>query len=275
MPPTAQDKQDDDRLIVEITVSDQAGRPISQAQAFIANETANPQTKLWDLADDAGRIVIAKRSLLAGRWFPAEPTKLLVRAPGYGWAVETVDLSKTRKHRIVLSPARPITMNITREDRGPIPSDLQPIIFAEGWSVAAWITGVQYVESGRFEDVFSAAQAKKRGDSFTFDVPADPQPIWILVNHPGYLRASQIGPIAPEKFANGQLDVVLPAPARSSSSPQASMTTSRQSKTTSGSAAGPTCCKHTAATAPGNPPPRAPIPYAVYPPPASSMLKAE
>ena len=210
---SAQEENTDNRLIVRLTVTDGSARPVSNAQALVVNETGNPQTKQWGSADDTGRISINESSLIRNRSFPVGLVQILVTAPGRGWAVESVDLSQSREYEITLPKGRSITMRLSRQDGASLPDDLEPLVFGRGWSVAAWISGVQYLDSDFVEDVFSASAVRRAGDVFTFDMPATPQPVWILINHPGYLRACQVGPISIEELATGVIDVELPAPA--------------------------------------------------------------
>jgi len=101
-----------------------------------------------------------------------------------------------------------------------LPDDLQVGVYVPGQSVAAWLTNVQR-SSGPAEEHagrpagdrwFSAARLEARGEGvYAFRAPADDAPIYLLIDHPGYLRAFQAGPF--ETPADETIEVELPVPA--------------------------------------------------------------
>ena len=196
--------------VLTIEVIDEAGHVVDDAEAYLI-EAANdlPATKGWVKAED-GRVVINTDDL--GRYVDGVldgSASAVVRAPGYAWAMAAIPT--TGPMQMTLPKGRDIEFVL---EGATIPEDLTPFIFARGQSVAAWIANVQSHETRAEKPTtaFSATVARRIGDGrYSIRVAPDVEEFWILIDHPGFLRALQLGPIDP---TDDDMRFELPAPVK-------------------------------------------------------------
>jgi len=204
--------------ILTINVVDGAGKPVPGAEAFLVDDTYGlAQSKTWQSADANGVIHIAADNTEIDQSELTNGTKgtLIVRAPGMAWATASVTLPAAQPVKVTLTTGHALAITIKTEDGRAIPKDLSPIVFAEGLSVAAWSTNAQDRASDYGDgSTFSAAIPEPAGEGrFIVHVPGDVENVWVLVHHPGFMRAFQAGPFDGAAIESGSVTVTLPKPA--------------------------------------------------------------
>lgn len=205
--------------LLEVQVQDTDGNPIPGAQAYLIDNTHNMSLSLvWKDADADGLVQFLADDLDGGDELtddkPSTST-LIVRAPDFAWFSQPVSVPQHKRISVTLDRGRPIELILHPAPQTELPESLLPMVFTEGQSVAAWISGVQRLrpEHGSAA-IFSAAIPKAMGDGrFQIHVPNDCEALWVLINHPGYLRAFQAGPFDSQSLAAGRIEVDLPEPA--------------------------------------------------------------
>lgn len=206
-----------DEPVLTVVVTDAAGNAVPDAEAYLIENTYSmPLSLTWRRADAAGiarfdRASFKPDTLPEGR---VQPSTLVVRSPRHAWSTRIVSVPSAEIVRVSLDEGRLIEVRLAPPEGASLPDELTPIIFAEGQSVAAWLTQVQRFNSDEGSKAcFNAALPRRIGEGrFNVRVPGDCENIWVLVNHPGFLRAFQAGPFA-TRSGEGLIEAALPRPA--------------------------------------------------------------
>ena len=179
----------------------------------------------------------------------------VVRAPDYAWAststlIASKDASKTEISNVILPKGKELTLTLIPASGTTIPDDLLPAVSdaqhfpAVMYSLKAssspegnvWYQAPIDRPSGdltsdtvsasvynpkrlSLANVAKADSSVGTGATFKFRVPMGndaPDKLYVLIDHPGFLRAFYAGPFAPVDYSDGKLQVQLPA-ARSAS----------------------------------------------------------
>ena len=132
--------------LVTVAAVDETGGPLPQAQAYlIDNPYSLPMSKAWVVADAKGEAAITTgdvdASLLGDTG--SMPATLVVKAPGRAWAIKSLTLPASDTIQVALPVGRAVEIALKPADGMTLPKDLQPVIYAEGLSVAAWLANVQ------------------------------------------------------------------------------------------------------------------------------------
>lgn len=134
----------------------------------------------------------------------------VVRAPGYAWSMEKTDVGPDAEHWATLSRGLAIELALVDPDGREIPDDLDPIVFVEDQWMAAWVRGVSNPKPNQR---FSAAEAERTAPGrYRFNVPDECGDLYLLVNHPGFLRGFQAGPFGDDEIDSGVIEIELPRP---------------------------------------------------------------
>ncbi|MBZ0171778.1 MAG: TlpA family protein disulfide reductase, partial [Phycisphaerales bacterium] len=144
--------------------------------------------------------------------FAARPggVHAVVRAPGYAWSMEKTDVGPDAEHWTTLARGRTVELALTDPDGREIPADLVPIMFVEDQWMAAWVRGVS---DPKPNERFSAAEPERTGAGrYRLNVPDECDDLYVLVNHPGFLRGFQAGPIGNAEIESGAITIDLPRP---------------------------------------------------------------
>lgn len=205
--------------LLRVRVKDHAGQALPRAEAFLLGTTHGlPITRVWTAADK-GLIAIDTGNIsryFEGETIPRE-VDLLVRAPGHAWSVRRVELPLSEPLAITLGPSREIILRIISSDGRTLPDDLEPIVYTVPIGTATWNTNVQSHQTRRAEPetavVVSPVKRRSAGE-FIVRVPADLESFHILIDHPGFLRCFEHGPIRPADLADGIARIELPRPIR-------------------------------------------------------------
>jgi peroxiredoxin len=204
--------------LLTINVTDSAGKPVAGAEAFLLEGMHGmASSRSWHAADDEGTIVVKsdQTELNEDELGSGASVTLVVRGPGHAWSVAKVTVPSAQPMNVKLTPGRTLSLAITPADGRAIPDELEPIIFAEGLSVASWQTNVKPRRADADADtMFNAAVVKRTGKgAYETSVPSELEKVWVLIHHPGYLRAFQAGPFEKDALESGKIEVELPAPA--------------------------------------------------------------
>jgi thiol-disulfide isomerase/thioredoxin len=207
--------------LLTVSVVDEAGKPLSGAEAYLIEGNYDmPLSKAWVAAESGGEARISTVNVMTDLLSSGEPTpaKLLVRAPGHAWSVHKVTLPAAEPLKIAMHPGRSVEIAIAPAEGTTLPADLKPIIFAEGLSVSAWLANVQgrgreSTQPATADATFNPTVAVREGSRFRVHVPEDCQSMWVLINHPGFLRCFQAGPFDRAAIERGTIDIALPKPA--------------------------------------------------------------
>ncbi|MBX3374358.1 MAG: TlpA family protein disulfide reductase [Phycisphaeraceae bacterium] len=209
-----------------VDVRDAAGAALVGAEAFLIEATNRmPLSHAWIGAGADGTIEIHADGLRSAPSGDGDPQRALlcVRAPGHAWSTREVSLAgalpastagDAPRMTVTLDAGRTVEFSLRPPDGMELPADLAPVVFAEGHSVAAWLTVVQWAASaGDARAIFSASVPETLGRGrFRGRMPTDCDRLWVLVHHPGFLRAFQAGPFSPAGY-EGPIEIALPVPA--------------------------------------------------------------
>lgn len=198
---------------ITLRVTDEAGLPVPGAQACVLGGDSFVISKgAWISAGADGSIVAAPEQIDAPE---GQRTEFMVRAPGMAPQVIPVTLGPEAVELPVrLSPGKVVTLTLKAPDGMSIPSDVLPLVFFERHWMGAWIHAKGWTGSS-----LKAAElpnpvliASSKPGTYTFNMPMDAGSFYVLVSHPGFLRAFQAGPFTSEDISDGAIDAVLPAP---------------------------------------------------------------
>ena len=208
--------------LVTVSVVDAAGKPLAGAEAYLIEGNYDlPLSKAWVAADSSGEARMTTEHVDASLLdeHGGGNATLVVRAPGHSWSMQKVALPATETVKVGMRVGRTVDIALTQAAGTSLPQDLQPIIFAEGISVAAWLANVQRVgtegsqSSSSGDKAFNPTVPVREGSRFRVQVPEDCQSMWVLINHPGFLRCFQAGPFDRAAIERGSIDIALPRPA--------------------------------------------------------------
>jgi thiol-disulfide isomerase/thioredoxin len=206
-------------VLIEARVVDEQGRPVTDAEVFLIEQTSGvPLSARWSRA--AGGPIAVRRSDLNPAVVDDEtlrgPLLVVARAPDWSWTEQRVTIEKRPQPvEMTLPRGEAIDLFIQREVGPAIPDDLSPVVFVPGQSVAAWLTNVQWTVGQEVKiEPFSAAVVGRVGPGhFNLKLPADCPPLHVLINREGFVRCFQAGPFDREALESGRVHVAVPQPA--------------------------------------------------------------
>lgn len=206
-----------DEPVLTVQVVNDAGDAIEGAEAYlIENTNSMPFSRTWVKTNADGVARFDPASVGAGSRLEVveQPVSLVVRAGGYAWSMQKITVPRLEPVRVVLNQGRSVEVVLGAAEGMELPRRLRPIVFAEGQSVAAWLTNVQeFNKEYGAEARFSAAIPEGLGGGrYRVAVPADCGRFWVLVNEAGFLRAFQAGPFEAEAMSE-PIAIALPRPA--------------------------------------------------------------
>ncbi len=211
----AQGRPSGDQHVLTIRVATEDGGIVEGAEAWLINEAEGYSvTMRWKHALD-GRILFVKKGSIDPTFRSGSPpreVRAVVRAPGYAWSMETIRTGQDAVHLVTLSRGQTIDLILKDPDGREFPEDLEPILFVEGQSVNAWLAGIDAPQSDD-RDVFSTTVTENLGGGrYRFSVPDNCNGLYVLINHPGFLRGFQAGPFDTSQIEAGTIEIELPRP---------------------------------------------------------------
>lgn len=220
-PATAAQENTIDFPKIKVTTSD--GEPVSDAQVIVRRKDARWFPDLeWKQTDTDGVVQPEVES------FPNQSSngtyEALVRKPGFATSSTAIDLPTSDSVvSVKMAEGKQVKLQLKDDAGRPIPSKLLPAVFPESWGTNVWRSIQEHSDEKLYapEAMFSpVAVTRAEGGgtatgNFTFNVdPKSTEPLYVLINQPGFLRAFQAGPfIAADLAASGKLQVDLPKPA--------------------------------------------------------------
>lgn len=215
-----------------LRILDENGQPVPGAKVIVRRFKTQyyPELK-WNTTDDEG---ITTPTLVP----MGEPDygKYIILAHAPGYAPKSVIVNLPTDDTVIdlpLTRGQQVVMKLTDSAGREIPDTLALSLFPETWSVNVWLKAqseqVQNSDAGKSktdvsslpsEPFFSPYPVKRdssSGSSATYTVQLDEtstEPLYLLVHHPGFLRAYQAGPfLAAEWITSKSIDLSLPEPA--------------------------------------------------------------
>ena len=103
---------------------------------------------------------------------------------------------------------------LTTADGRPIPDLLVPTVIFPEYENRVWSRHITRNGKYRARDAFNfASPVKIKPGHYAFNIPEDLYEIYVLIDHPGFLRTFRAGAFTQEDLADGKLEIELPAPA--------------------------------------------------------------
>lgn len=224
---------------LRVRVLDVSGAALP-CEAFLVDDASGaPVSRRWSRSGDDGWVLVEERDPHAMRRAGTEvgrttgKHRVIVRGP-FGWLDERVELGGDTIQRELVAP-RSTELRIILE--GPtgtaIPTGLAPLLYTDATALAAWQRNVQ--QRGSLEsagvgvspasdaalDPFNLAPMRRVDDgaagaedvastaTFAATVPTGVGDLWVLIDHPGFLRAGRVGPL---RVSDEPIRITLPAP---------------------------------------------------------------
>ena len=191
-----------------VNVRDANGAPL-QGEGFLMRADGPwAVSQIWTGTDASGQISMDLPD-------EDEPLSVVLRGEEFGWEVHSVPTSEEDPViNVVPSPSRTVHLQLTAPEGKKLPRDLAPAIFATDMGTITWDRNVEEADqivAGQKQS-FSCAVLKELGaGQYEFQVPVDVEAIWVLVNHPGFLRAA-VSDLLNPKAVRGQLKFEPPQP---------------------------------------------------------------
>ncbi len=206
-----------DDPLLQIRVAGPNGTAVKQAEAFLVDVAYGlPITRTWTSAE--GDFITIPADNIS-RYYEDETiegdVRLVVRAPGHAWSVEQVSCPVDETVEVTLDPGRRVTLRFETSDGGELPDGFEPVVYTEPLGAPTWLTCVQGFELRRDDPhtAFLASRPDAQGHGvFVVHVPNDVETVSVLVDHPGYLRVFEHGPIDVTALADGVATIALPQP---------------------------------------------------------------
>lgn len=208
--------------LVRVSVRTPHGVASSFEVALIAAHRRLPTTLRWTASASDGTAVIDAAA--TGGPIDAVGACLVVARGDFGWAIAPVPASGDAKLELEVGEPRAIEIRLRPATGRPLPVDLAPIVYVEETAAAAWMRHVQDRDrlASEPEREFSLTSLRPVGaassdgsHAFRFAVPADTPRFWLLIDRPGFLRATALGPIdfAGQDDEDDIVEIQLPEPA--------------------------------------------------------------
>ncbi len=141
-------------------------------------------------------------------------THVIVRACGYAPHILKLDRPEGNiREEIRLKKGLGIHLVLETADTRAIPESLIPTVVFREYESRAWLGKQTYNGEYRHRIDFNLTAITKKGPGhFVFNVSEQSPDIFILIEHPGFLRAFRAGPFSEEDLKRGQLKIELPEP---------------------------------------------------------------
>lgn len=131
---------------------------------------------------------------------------LLVRAPGHASSVSVITLpTSATEVPVKLIRGTAVNLELRDEEGRTVPEDLLPGVFAESWGKNVWLTAKNdSYKTYNPERVLSPYAVTRAGDGkYTVNIDGkSTEPLYVILYHPGYIRALQAGPIDPATWVS-------------------------------------------------------------------------
>lgn len=200
-----------------IKVIDINGSPVPAAQAVAFKKGTRFLPVLEWQSATAGGVIKPQVQAFHGETSDGNYS-ITVRASGYLTTEAGIDLptSKTAVE-VRLKQGTEVVVKLESADDQAIPAELRPALFPEKWGRDVWLS-TSPERTGKYapETLLSPIAVKAAGDGrFIAQIDAgSTEPLYMLINHPGFLRAFQAGPFDPAEWATSRtVAVSLPEPA--------------------------------------------------------------
>ena len=202
---------------VSIKVSAASGGDVDACEAFLLAPEGYAITKSW-VAGARGEIRLSTSDLTdnAVARPPVGKAQLLVRAAGHCGTIETIELPAVKPLAVKLPKGQRVELHVKAPPDMTLPADLEPVVFGAGQHPAVWLKAAGWKRGdAALASVPNLALTKPIGEGrFAFEIEPGSSDLYVMISHPGFLRAYQAGPFTPETVRSGKLEISLPRPGR-------------------------------------------------------------
>jgi thiol-disulfide isomerase/thioredoxin len=199
------------RLVVNVV--DEQQKPVNTAEVYLIQKDNFPLSRLWVAA------INGKAEFAAGDFSDASgppyvgEARAIVRAAGFAPTVEPFKLPRSEPLSIRMARGKRVELKLTPPSAARLPDDLAPISYFSTDSFCAWLGVRGWQRGGDMRSVFSVTPMESSGEGrFAFQSAEQTPEFYVMISHPGFLRAFQAGPFGPTDVARGKIEISLPSP---------------------------------------------------------------
>ncbi|HMQ17336.1 MAG TPA: hypothetical protein PKC49_15320, partial [Phycisphaerae bacterium] len=182
---------------VSIKVSAASGGDVDACEAFLLAPEGYAITKSW-VAGARGEIRLSTSDLTdnAVARPPVGKAQLLVRAAGHCGTIETIELPAVKPLAVKLPKGQRVELHVKAPPDMTLPADLEPVVFGAGQHPAVWLKAAGWKRGdAALASVPNLALTKPIGEGrFAFEIEPGSSDLYVMISHPGFLRAYQAGP---------------------------------------------------------------------------------
>jgi thiol-disulfide isomerase/thioredoxin len=200
------------KIAVDLKVVDSNQKPIPEFEVAIFTHRTGISS--WKKGKD-GIISIRRDEPLYYHIDIRSVNHIIVRTCDYTPHILKIEhLDKYIQRKISLTKGLSIDLVLTTADGRSIPESLIPMIVFPEYEPRIWMNNQTYDGEYRHRSDYNMHSLfKKKAGHYMFNVSEQSSDIFILIDHPGFLRAFRAGPFTKEDLAGGQLKIELPRPA--------------------------------------------------------------
>lgn len=200
-----------EQVVLKLTITDNANNPVSDAQAFLLGADGFPITERWaDAQGHSATITVGHLPEDDQTELPHGAMQLVVRAPQYAPSITNLELPlKDHAPTITLNTGNQYEFTITPPPDHTLPPDLIPLVYHAPQAMGAWALADENEHAKRF----AITKPRRLADGrYQLNLNREFDDLYLMVNHPGFLRAFQAGPLANADLADNY-NLQLPKPA--------------------------------------------------------------
>jgi hypothetical protein len=204
-------------VIEPIQVVDDKGDPIPAAEGYIVGLQGTRQEGWRWKSSTVGIVKFRQTDVYSGMPGRDDNTafRVYLRAPGFAPKTVTVKAGKPgiAPQRVQLEKGSRVELTIKPPEKKALPADLQPVIVQTDELARAWSSlSSSAVVSGEMERVFSTVLLENLGNGhYAFQVTEDTPGLYVLIEHPGFVRQFEAGPFTKQQLASGKIETTVPA----------------------------------------------------------------
>ena len=188
--------------LFDVSVTDEQGQPVDQAEVMPKKANADYWTIRWTPLDQSGRGTVKHVGFYRRQedYFKGV-FEVVVRAPGFAPAFTNVTLPTDHDLRVVMSTGRQVRIRLETADGRELPDSVRPRLVLDE---VKGITSDVNTQLGSEETAYMSiaddtlSPALPLGDrTYAVHVPAQPERFYLQVDEPGFLRNFRAGPFGP------------------------------------------------------------------------------
>ena len=205
-PPSPQDQ-----IAVDLKVVDSNQKPIAEFEVAVFEPESGISS--WKKGKDG--VISLRRGEPPYYHIDARSVHhIIVRACGCAPYILKIErLDKYVQRKISLTKGLSIDLVLITADGTSIPEALMPTIVFPEYEPRVWMSNQTYDGGYRHRSDYNMHSLfEKKPGHYVFNVSEQSSDVFILIDHPGFLRAFRAGPFTKEDLAGGRLKIRLPRP---------------------------------------------------------------